>query len=192
MKEIFNLAPKRLIRLLTEGLSYTVISFFKSWFISVIAFGVLLLIAYQFFPRALFTKQWVLVIGGTFLLVAVPIAFFRYRKETRLIDLGSGYVIGITEAVMIEDKEHLIVNTDSQKITQKLENSVTAITTTKYPFCKGIVKPLLIQNPKLFYLSHTFSAWRRKLQKLVAKRVPLSVIMITRDLQNKKVDFEIH
>lgn len=191
MKDLFTLAPKRFLRFLTESASYTVGTFFKYWLVSVIAFSILILIAYKYISTPLTTKQWALLVASSFIIVAVPVTIYRFYKETYPVVYGSGFPVGITETVMIEGKEHLALNTDSQKIIQKLKNSITAIASVKYPFCKGLVIPLLLQKPKLFYLSHNLTTWRGTLVKQVKKGFPLSVLMITRDTQSNKVDFEV-
>ena len=191
MKEMMSLAPKQWLRLATARISFLARSFFSYWFLSLPASIGLLLLTSYLLPAAHWQRHLHWALLGIVLAVAGIGALLRYRNACRPIVWGEGYPIALTEVVIIEEKEYLKINSDSQKITTRLHKMITELVTIKYPFCNGVVAPVLLKKPALYYTLHDLASWRKNLEQEIKKGKLATVLLITRDSHNQKIDFDV-
>jgi len=191
MNDFFNLfASKRLLKIISEFLLFSLNSFFKYWFLSALIFiSLAACIYFKFVTPFKIANPWLWL--GLFIISSLPSFIILFKKKSKVRTNPNSINIAVSEPIIIYEKDHININIDSQKIAARQVALYELLSKNKYPFSIGLLNCVSIQKPKLYYLVNDLPSLKHKYLKLIKSEKVLSILLITRDIDNNKIEFEI-
>lgn len=191
MKDFFEiLASKRFLKIIKECVSFSIKSFLKYWYLTLISLIVSGYIIWSVKVIQLTDLSYWKVILVLFL-SNLPSVFLNYYTSLKFKISDSPFKVAVGELVILEDKEYMTLNTDSQRINRKAYLILNNIIKNKYPYRNGICDLSLLRRPKLFYLTKTLPFLTEYWQNSISDNKVDIILYCTCDTSSNKVEFDI-